>query len=129
MLRFIRENKRLLSIHEHNFVELIAFHANTNVFQSNTNASLKNLETRVGQLALSMQNHFRDSFPSSTKKNPKGYMTFILKSGKEFQQRKEYEKRMNEKGKQAETKEETKLDSSEMTEERRELKVQKKQLV
>ena len=76
-----------------------------------------------------MQNHFRDSFPSSTKKNPKDYMTFILKSGKAFQQRKEYEKRMNEKGKQAETKEETKLDSSEMTEERRELKVQKKQLV
>ena len=39
------ENKRLLNIHEKNFTELAAFQANTTVFQANTNASLKNLET------------------------------------------------------------------------------------
>ena len=99
------------------------------MFQANTNASFKILETQVGQLALSMQNQSRDSFPSYTKKKPKVCMAIILRSGKEFQQRKEDEKRMTEIGKQAETGEETKLDSSKMTEERRELKVQKKQLV
>ena len=45
MMRFMGENKRLLNIHEKKFVELVAFQANTNVFQDNTNASLKNLET------------------------------------------------------------------------------------
>ena len=43
MLSFIGENKRLVNIHEQKFVELVAFQANTNVFQDNTNASLKNL--------------------------------------------------------------------------------------
>ena len=64
-------NKRLLNIYEQKFAELASFLANTNVFQVNTNTSLKNLETQVGQLALSMQNQSRDSFPSDTKKNPK----------------------------------------------------------
>ena len=54
MLTFMGENKRLLNIHEHKFVDLVAFQANTNVFQANTNASLKNLETQVRQLALEM---------------------------------------------------------------------------
>ena len=53
MLSFIGENKRLLNIHEQKFFELAAFQENTNVFQANTNESLKNLETKVGQLALS----------------------------------------------------------------------------
>ena len=35
------ENKRLLNIHEQKFAELTAFQVNTNVFQANTNASLK----------------------------------------------------------------------------------------
>ena len=48
------------------------------MFQANTNASLKNLETQVGQLTLSMQNQFRDSFPSDIKKNPKDYMKITL---------------------------------------------------
>ena len=47
MLTFMGENKRLLNIHEQKFTELAAF-------QANTNASLKNLETQVGQLALTM---------------------------------------------------------------------------
>ena len=67
------------------------------MFQANTNASLKNLETQVGQLALSMQNQYRDSFPSDTKKNPKDCMTITLRSGREFQKRKEEENGMTEK--------------------------------
>ena len=55
MLSFMGENKRLLNIHEQKFTELASFQANTNVFQANNNASLKNMETQVGQLALSMQ--------------------------------------------------------------------------
>ena len=83
MLDFIGENKRLLNIHEQKFVELATFQAHTTVFQANTNASLKNLETRVGQLALSMQNRSKDVFLSDTKKNPKDYMVVTLRSGRE----------------------------------------------
>ena len=46
MLAFMGENKRVLNIHEQKFTELVAFQANTTVFQANTNTSLKNLETR-----------------------------------------------------------------------------------
>ena len=48
MLAFMGENKRLLNIHEQKFAELAAFQGNTIVFQTNTNAALKNLETQVG---------------------------------------------------------------------------------
>ena len=68
MLAFIGENKRLLNIHEQKFAELAAFQANTTVFQANTNSSLKNLETQIGQLALTMHNQSKDSFPSDTRK-------------------------------------------------------------
>ena len=66
------------------FAEIVAFQANTNVFQANTNASLKYLETRVGQLALSMQNQSMDSFPSDTKKKPRENMAIILINGREL---------------------------------------------
>ena len=55
MLSFIEENKRLLNIHEQKFVKLAAFKTNKNVFQANTNVSLKNLEAQVGQLAIVMR--------------------------------------------------------------------------
>ena len=48
MLSFMGENKRLLNIHEQKFSELVAFQVNTTMFQTNTTASLKNLETQVG---------------------------------------------------------------------------------
>ena len=66
------------------------------MFQANTNASLKNLETQVRQLALAMQNQSRNSFPGDTKKNPKDYMAVTLRSGKELQEREETEKKKNE---------------------------------
>ena len=84
MLSFKSENERLLNMHEQKFVELAAFYANTKVFQVNTDASLKNLETRVGQLAVNMQNQSRDSFSSDTKKNPKDCMELTLRSGREL---------------------------------------------
>ena len=71
MLSFMGEKKRLLNIHEQKFAELVAFHENINVFQANINASLKNLETQVEQLALAIQNQSKDAFPSDIKKNPK----------------------------------------------------------
>ena len=80
MLTFMGGNKRLLNIHEQEFADLAAFQENTTVFQANTNASLKNLETQVGQLALAMQNQSKDVFPSDTKKNPKDFMAVTLRS-------------------------------------------------
>ena len=71
MLAFMGENKRLLNIHEQKFAELATFQANTTVFQANTNASLKNMETQVGQLALAMKNQTKDAFPSDIRKNSK----------------------------------------------------------
>ena len=48
---------------------------NTTVFQENTNASLKNLEMQIRQLAQVM------------KKEPKDCMTMILRSGRELDER------------------------------------------
>ena len=64
------------------------------MFQDNTNASLKNLETQVGQLAIAMQNQSKDAFTSDTKKNPKDCMAVNLRSGKEMKEIEENEKRM-----------------------------------
>ena len=48
MLQFMGDNKKLLNHHERKFTELETFKSNTQIFQENTNASLKNLETHVG---------------------------------------------------------------------------------
>ena len=56
MLQFMGDNKKMLHTHEHKFAELEALKSNSKMFQSNTNASLKNLETRVGQPVLTLQN-------------------------------------------------------------------------
>ena len=85
MLHFMSENKRILNMHEKRFSELEIFKANTTVFQKNTNASLRNLETQVGQLALSLQNHSRNAFPSSTEINPKDFTSTSLSRNNELQ--------------------------------------------
>ena len=59
------------------------------MFQANTNASLKNLETQVGQLALEMKNQSKDAFPIDTKKNHKDCMVVTLRSGREIESRQE----------------------------------------
>ena len=66
MLQFMGDNKKLLNNHEQKFVELETLKSNTKIFQENTNASLKNLETQVGQLASTLQNKTKDAFPSDT---------------------------------------------------------------
>ena len=129
MLSFMGENKRLLNIHEHKFDELVAFQTNKNVFQANTNASLKNLETQVGQLALAMQNQSKDAFPSDSKKNPKDCMVVTLRSGREMKEREENEKRMAEIEKHVEIGEDIKQNYSEVTERERIIKLQQKQPV
>ena len=90
------ENKRLLNIHKQKFAELEAFKANTTVFQANTNASLKNMETQVGQLALAMQNQSKDAFLSVTKKNSKDCLEMTLRSGKELEERRKEKKKTEE---------------------------------
>ena len=48
MLQFMWDNKRLLHLHEHKLSDLEVFKYGTQIFQKNTSASLKNLETQVG---------------------------------------------------------------------------------
>ena len=88
MLQFMGENKKLLNFHEQKFTELEASNTNSQIFQTTTNASLKNLETQIGKLALTLQNQIKDSFPSDTKKNPKDCMAVQLRSGKELEKEK-----------------------------------------
>ena len=88
MLQFMGENKKLLNFHEQNFAELEASNTNSQNFQTTTNASLKNLETQIGQLALTLQNQMKDAFPSDTKKNPKDCMAVQLRSVKELEKEK-----------------------------------------
>ena len=84
MLQFMGDNKKLLNLHEQKFAELGATATNFQVFHNTTNATLKNLETQVGQLALTLQSQKKDAFPSDTKKNPKDCMAVQLRSGKEL---------------------------------------------
>ena len=58
------------------------------MFQTNTDASLKNMEIQIGQLAQAMQKEPNDSFPSDTIKNPRDCMAVILRSGRELDERK-----------------------------------------
>ena len=85
MLHFMSENKRILNLHEKRFSKLENFQENTIVFQTNTNASLRNLETQVGQLGISLQNQSRNAFPSSTEINPKNFAPISLRGDNELQ--------------------------------------------
>ena len=87
MLQFIGDNKKLLNLHEQKFAELEVSNTNSQIFQKTTNASLKNLETQIGQLALNLQNQMKDAFPSDTKKNPKDCMAVKLRSGKDLDEK------------------------------------------
>ena len=89
MLQFMGDNKKLLNLHEQKFVEFGATASNFQVFKNTTNATLKNLETQVGQLALTLQSQRKDPFPSDTKKNPKDCMAVQLRSGKDLEMMKE----------------------------------------
>ena len=81
------------------------------MFHANTNASLKNLETQVGQLALNMQNQYSD-FPSYTNKNPKDCMEITLRSGRELENIEEENKKIIENQVKEETSRDNNLNSS-----------------
>ena len=85
VLQFMTENKRIFNVHEKKFAELENFQANTTVFQTNINATLRNLETQVGQLALSLQSQSKNTFPSSTKINPKDLIPTTMRGSDELQ--------------------------------------------
>ena len=73
------------------------------MFQKNTSASLKNLETQGGQLALSMPNQRKSTFPSDTQKNPKDCIAVQLRSGKEVGSNNKKERKEETDAKQEET--------------------------
>ena len=89
MLKFMGDNKKLLNLHEQKFAELEASKANSQIFQKTTNASLKNLETQIGKLALNMQNQRKDAFPSDTKKNLNDCMAVKIRSRKDLEEKTE----------------------------------------
>ena len=89
MLQFMGDNKRLLHLHEQKLSDLEVFKSGTQIFQKNTSASLKNLETQVRQLALNMQTQNKGAFPSHTQKNSKDCMEVQLRSAEQQQKRKE----------------------------------------
>ena len=91
MLQFMGDNKRLLQFHEQKLSDLEAFKSDTQMFQKNTSASLKNLETQVGQLALNVPNQNKGTFPSDTQKNPKDCMAIQLRNGKDLTSNKKTE--------------------------------------
>ena len=79
------KNKRILNLHEKMFFELENFQASTILFQTNTNASLRNMETQVGQLALSLKNQSRNAFPSNIEINPKDFAPTSVRNDTEVQ--------------------------------------------
>ena len=122
------EKKRILNLRKQKFAKLAVLQENTTMFQANTNDSLKNFETKVGQLALTMQNQSRDDFLSDTKKNPKDCMAITLWSGKELQSRNKAKKKQledgNESRNQRSTRSEKRQDKNELSNESQLLKEQ-----
>ena len=104
MLQFMGDNKRLIHFHEQKLSDLEAFKSDTQVFQKNTSASLKKLETQVGQLTLNMPNQSKGTFSSDTQKNPKHFMAVQLRSGQQQKERKG-KKRLRQNKKRLERKE------------------------
>ena len=79
------ENIRILNVHENKFSELENLQANTIVFQTNINATLRKLETQVGQLALTLQIQTRNTFPNNTEVNPKDLTPTAMRGSDELQ--------------------------------------------
>ena len=70
------------------FAELENFQVITIVFQININATLRNLETQVGQLALTLQSQKRNTFPNNIEVNPKDLTPTAMRSSDELQRSK-----------------------------------------
>ena len=106
MLQFMGDNNRLLQFHEQKLSDFEAFKSDTHVFQKNTSASLKNLETQVGQLALNMLNQSKGTFLIDTQKNPKDYMAIQLRSGKDLSNNRKKERKEETEAEKEETEKE-----------------------
>ena len=106
MLQFMGDNKRILQFHEQKLSDLEAFNSDIHMFKKNVSASLKNLETQVGQLALTMPNQSKGTFPSDTQKNPKDCMAIQLRSGKDLSRNKKIEGKEETEAEKEETKKE-----------------------
>ena len=106
MLQFMGDNKRLLQFHEQKLSDLEAFKSDTQMFQKNASASLKNLETQVGQLALNMPNQSKGTFLSDTQKNPKDCMAIQLRTGKDLSSNKRTERKEETEAEKEETEKE-----------------------
>ena len=115
MLQFMGDNKRLLNLHEQILAELEAFKSNTQIFQKNTSASLKNLETQVRYLALTLQKETKNAFPSDTQKNPKDCMAVQLRSGREMSSSRSEKKEMIDQKEEKEIGREDRRSNSEQT--------------
>ena len=98
------------------------------MFQANTNASLKNLETQIGQLALNTQKLSKDSVPSESRKDSRECMVVLMRSGRELDERIVEKKDIGEEN-YAENREEFKQHSSETTEEEKTTKMHPEQQV
>ena len=70
---------------EKKFSELENFQANTTVFQTNINATLRNMETQVGQLALTLQSQSRNTFHNNIEVNPKDLTPTAMRGSDELQ--------------------------------------------
>ena len=81
------------------------------MFQKNASASLKNLETQVGQLALNMPNQNKGTFPSDTQKNPKDYMAIQLRSGKDLSSNRKTDRKEETEAEKEETEKKEEKDS------------------
>ena len=100
------DNKRLLQFHEQKLFDLEAFKSDTQMFQKNASALLKNLETQVRQLALNMPNQSKGIFPSDTQKNLKDCMAIQLRCGKDLSSNKRTERKEETEAEKEETEKE-----------------------
>ena len=96
------------------------------MFQANTNASLKNLETQIGQLTLNMQKQSKDLVPSDTRKDSRECMAILLRSGRKLDERRAEMKDIEEE-KYADFGEEFKQHNSKTTKEEKTTRMQPEQ--
>ena len=77
ILTYMDENKKMISLHEQEF-------SDSNAFQVNTSARLKNIETQVGHLVQAFKEKFPRTSPSNTFPNPNECMDTPLSSVQKF---------------------------------------------
>ena len=76
-LTYMDENKKMISLHEHEFPDL-------DTFKVNINARLKNVEAQMGHLVQAFKEKFSRTYPSNTLTNPNECMDTPLSSVHEF---------------------------------------------